>query len=186
QLGGQDHAHRGAVPPRGRRHPRGAHGPRRHDAVQGTELGAAGSDDPRLAQIRQGSQTHPRRPTPGDGRTLLRHPGFPMPGLIRCGSLKFCAEAAHPSHDAGPGAEAPPAEGSYMAPTQNTPARSARPARQRAILTVLDATAVSPRLVLIRLGGDTFDNIVSNDATDKYVKLLFADPAHGLVPPYDL
>src|SRR5699024_12646116 len=60
------------------------------------------------------------------------------------------------------------------------------PARQQAILTVLDVTGVSPRLVRIRLGGDTFDNIVSNDATDKYVKLLFADPAHGLVPPYDL
>ena len=73
-----------------------------------------------------------------------------------------------------------------MTTTQNTPARSARPARQQAILTVLDVTEVSPRLVRIRLGGDTFDNIVSNDATDKYVKLLFADPAHGLVPPYDL
>src|SRR5699024_3645609 len=60
------------------------------------------------------------------------------------------------------------------------------PARQQAILTVLDVTEVSPRLVRIRLGGDTFDNIVSNDATDKYVKLLFADPAHALVPPYDL
>ena len=73
-----------------------------------------------------------------------------------------------------------------MTTTQNTPARSARPARQQAILTVLDVTEVSPRLVRIRLGGDTFDNIVSNDSTDKYVKLLFADPAHGLVPPYDL
>src|SRR5690625_4311461 len=73
-----------------------------------------------------------------------------------------------------------------MTTTQNTPARSTRPARQQAILTVLDVTEVSPRLVRIRLGGDTFDNIVSNDATDKYVKLLFADPAHGLVPPYDL
>src|SRR5699024_4446986 len=85
-----------------------------------------------------------------------------------------------------PGAEGPLAERSYMTTTQNTPARSARPARQQAILTVLDVTEVSPRLVRIRLGGDTFDNIVSNDATDKYVKLLFADPAHGLVPPSDL
>src|SRR5699024_7698205 len=68
----------------------------------------------------------------------------------------------------------------------NTPARSARPARQQAILTVLDVTEVSPRLVRISLGGDTFGNIVSNDATDKYVKLLFADPAHRLVPPDDL
>src|SRR5699024_12324036 len=80
-----------------------------------------------------------------------------------------------------PGAEGPLAERSYMTTTQNTPARSARPARQQAILTVLDVTEVSPRLVRIRLGGDTFDNIVSNDATDKYVTLLFADPAHGLV-----
>lgn len=51
---------------------------------------------------------------------------------------------------------------------------------------MLETTEVSPHLVRIRLGGDTFDNIDSNDATDKYVKLLFADPAHGLVPPYDL
>src|SRR5699024_12638065 len=85
-----------------------------------------------------------------------------------------------------PGAEGPLAERSYMTTTQNTPARSARPARQQAILTVLDVTEVSPRLVRLRLGGDTFDNVVSNDATDKYVKILFADPAHGLVPAVDL
>ena len=73
-----------------------------------------------------------------------------------------------------------------MTTAPNTPERTARPARQQAVLTVLETTEVSPHLVRIRLGGDTFDNINSNDATDKYVKLLFADPAHGLVPPYDL
>ncbi|MGC3020279.1 siderophore-interacting protein [Brevibacterium sp. FAM 24630] len=74
-----------------------------------------------------------------------------------------------------------------MTTAPTTPERTARPARPQAILTVLDVTEVTPNLVRVRLGGDdTFDNITSNDATDKYVKLLFADPAHGLVPPYDL
>ena len=73
-----------------------------------------------------------------------------------------------------------------MTTAPNTPERTARPARRQAVLTVLETTEVSPHLVRIRLGGDTFDNINSNDATDKYVKLLFADPAHELVPPYDL
>jgi NADPH-dependent ferric siderophore reductase len=74
-----------------------------------------------------------------------------------------------------------------MTTAPNTPTRSARPARAQAILTVLEVTEVSPRLVRVRLGGsETFDNITSNESTDKYVKLLFADPAHGLVPPYDL
>lgn len=74
-----------------------------------------------------------------------------------------------------------------MTTAPSTPANSPRPARPQAILTVLDVTEVTPHLVRIRLGGgDTFDNISTNDATDKYVKLLFADPAHDLVPPYDL
>ena len=45
----------------------------------------------------------------------------------------------------------------------------------------------SPRnLIRIRAGGEGFDALNSNEATDKYVKLMFADPAHGLTPPYDL
>ncbi|MGO0604312.1 siderophore-interacting protein [Brevibacterium linens] len=73
-----------------------------------------------------------------------------------------------------------------MTSAPDSPERTARPVRQQAVLTVLETTEVSPHLMRIRLGGDTFDNIDSNDATDKYVKLLFADPAHELVPPYDL
>jgi NADPH-dependent ferric siderophore reductase len=74
-----------------------------------------------------------------------------------------------------------------MTTAPSTPANSARPARQQAILTVLNVTEVSPHLVRVRLGGgETFENIETNDATDKYVKLMFADPAHDLVPPYDL
>ena len=74
-----------------------------------------------------------------------------------------------------------------MTTAPNTPERTARPARAQAILTVLETTEVSPHLVRLRLGGDeSFDHITSNEATDKYVKLLFADPAHGLVPPYDM
>src|SRR5699024_6130567 len=95
-------------------------------------------------------------------------------------------EAAHPSHDAGPRSGRTPCrkvvhdhhtEHSRPQCTSGPPAgHPHRPRRHRG----LPAPRPDP------LGGDTFDNIVSNDATDKYVKLLFADPAHGLVPPYDL
>ncbi len=54
-----------------------------------------------------------------------------------------------------------------MTTAPNTSERTARPARQQAVLTVLETTEVSPHLVRLRLGGDTFDNIDSNDATDK-------------------
>lgn len=53
-------------------------------------------------------------------------------------------------------------------------------------MTVQEVAEITPNLIRIRVGGDGFDALSSNDATDKYVKLMFADPAHGLTPPYDL
>lgn len=71
--------------------------------------------------------------------------------------------------------------------TPTTPrSTSARPPRPQAVMTVQEVTEITPNLIRIRAGGDGFDAISSNAATDKYVKLMFADPAHGLIPPYDL
>ncbi|MDN5806389.1 MAG: siderophore-interacting protein [Brevibacterium sp.] len=64
--------------------------------------------------------------------------------------------------------------------------RAPRPPRPQAVLTVQEVNEITPNLIRIRVGGDGFDAISINEATDKYVKLMFADPAHGLTPPYDL
>ncbi|MCI4011518.1 siderophore-interacting protein [Brevibacterium sp. ZH18] len=53
-------------------------------------------------------------------------------------------------------------------------------------MSVQSVTEITPNLIRVRVGGDGFDELASNDSTDKYVKILFADPQHGLTPPYDL
>jgi NADPH-dependent ferric siderophore reductase len=62
--------------------------------------------------------------------------------------------------------------------------------RPQTVLTVQDARRLTPHLVRLRLGGEQFEAFherwAAKGATDQYVKLLFADPALGLVPPYDL
>ncbi len=58
--------------------------------------------------------------------------------------------------------------------------------RRQAVLTVLAREDLSPHLVRVVLGGPGFADLGENDHTDKYVKILFADPALGLEPPYDL
>ena len=65
-------------------------------------------------------------------------------------------------------------------------ARRARPARPQAVLTVLGREWLSPHMVRVTAGGDGFEALRMNDFTDKYAKLLFADPGLGLTPPYDL
>lgn len=76
-----------------------------------------------------------------------------------------------------------------------SPAHDARPARGRGVqhlLEVVGTEQLSPHLVRVHLGGDGFDAFVAGAdpeklaKTDKYVKLLFAKPELGLVPPYDL
>ena len=56
----------------------------------------------------------------------------------------------------------------------------------QAVLTVEDVEEISPDLIRVTAGGDGYDDFTDNPFTDKYVKVLFADPAHGLTPPYDL
>ena len=66
--------------------------------------------------------------------------------------------------------------------TQDQPRR----APEQAVLTVQQVEQVSPDLIRVTAGGDGYDAFRDNDSTDKYVKILFADPRHGLTPPYDL
>ncbi|WP_091228480.1 siderophore-interacting protein [Microbacterium sp. 3J1] len=61
-----------------------------------------------------------------------------------------------------------------------------RTSPSQAVLTVQEVEQVSPDLIRVTAGGDGYSAFVDNDSTDKYVKILFADPRHGLVPPYDL
>ena len=68
----------------------------------------------------------------------------------------------------------------------STTARPNRKNLAQAVLTVQEVERLSPGLVRITAGGDGYDAFTDNEFTDRYVKILFADPAHGLVPPYDL
>ncbi|MEV7799596.1 siderophore-interacting protein [Microbacterium foliorum] len=56
----------------------------------------------------------------------------------------------------------------------------------QAVLSVQHVEQVSPDLVRITAGGDGYEAFTDNVFADKYVKILFADPRHGLTPPYDL
>ena len=73
-----------------------------------------------------------------------------------------------------------------MSESTITPAARARPARPQAVLAVRHRDWVSPHTVRITAGGPGFDAVRLNDFTDKYAKIIFADPGLGLVPPYDL
>ena len=66
--------------------------------------------------------------------------------------------------------------------TQEQPRRTPT----QAVLAVQEVEQVSPDLIRITAGGDGYEAFNDNDFTDKYVKILFADPRHGLTPPYDL
>lgn len=61
-----------------------------------------------------------------------------------------------------------------------------RPARPQIILTVQETQRVSPELIRVVAGGPGFTDFRDNGYTDRYVKIMFADPAHELEPPYDL
>lgn len=61
-----------------------------------------------------------------------------------------------------------------------------RRAPSQAVLAVQAVEQVSPELVRVTAGGEGYEAFSDNIYTDKYVKILFADPRHGLTPPYDL
>ncbi|GAA1157789.1 siderophore-interacting protein [Ornithinicoccus hortensis] len=66
-----------------------------------------------------------------------------------------------------------------MPPQQRKP-------RRQTVLEVVAVERLAPHLVRIVAGGPNFADYEDNEHTDKYVKMLFADPALGLTPPYDL
>ncbi len=61
-----------------------------------------------------------------------------------------------------------------------------RPPRPQVVLEVVETIRLSPHLVRVRLGGPGMVAFTTNGFTDKYVKIIFAKPELGLVPPYDL
>ena len=61
-----------------------------------------------------------------------------------------------------------------------------RPARSQIVLSVVRTEWLTPRMVRVVAGGPGFDDLVSNDFTDKYTKVIFVKPELGLEPPYDV
>ena len=61
-----------------------------------------------------------------------------------------------------------------------------RPARSQAVLSVRSSRWLSAHTIRLTVGGPGFDAFRTNEYTDKYVKIVFVDPALGLTPPYDL
>ncbi len=87
----------------------------------------------------------------------------------------------------------PPAPGTGPMPpvAGPTPADAAVPVRTRVrgsqiVLEVLRVEWLSQSMVRIIAGGEDFDDFESNGAADQHVKLYFANPALGLVPPYEM
>jgi NADPH-dependent ferric siderophore reductase len=73
-----------------------------------------------------------------------------------------------------------------MSESTTSLAGRARPARPQAVLAVLGREQLSPHTVRITAGGPGFEALRMNEFTDKYAKIIFADPGLGLTPPYDL
>jgi NADPH-dependent ferric siderophore reductase len=73
-----------------------------------------------------------------------------------------------------------------MSESTTSPAGRPRQARPQAVLTVLHRERIAPHTVRITAGGPGFGSLRLNESTDKYAKIIFADPALGLTPPYDL
>ncbi|GAA1882956.1 hypothetical protein GCM10009715_31700 [Paeniglutamicibacter psychrophenolicus] len=87
----------------------------------------------------------------------------------------------------------PPAPGAEAVPPVAEPASDAAavPVRTRVrgsqiVLEVLRTQWLSQSMVRIVAGGEGFADFESNGAADQHVKLHFANPALGLVPPYEM
>ncbi|MDI3329465.1 MAG: siderophore-interacting protein [Micrococcus sp.] len=58
--------------------------------------------------------------------------------------------------------------------------------RGQVVMQVVETERIGEHVQRLTLGGDGFEDFRDNDCTDKYVKILFVDPALGLDPPYDV
>ena len=61
-----------------------------------------------------------------------------------------------------------------------------RRGRQQVVLEVVATERIGEHVQRLTLGGEGFEDFRDNAYTDKYVKILFVDPALGLEPPYDV
>ncbi|MFC7403804.1 siderophore-interacting protein [Georgenia alba] len=61
-----------------------------------------------------------------------------------------------------------------------------RPPKPQIVLEVQRVERLAPHLIRVVAGGPGFASYEHNACTDRYVKLLFADPELGLTPPYDM
>ncbi|MEV4899969.1 siderophore-interacting protein [Citricoccus sp. NPDC055426] len=68
-------------------------------------------------------------------------------------------------------------------PVRSRPPRQPKPP---VLMEVVATERLSAHLVRLTLGGPGFEVYQDRDATDKYIKLMFADPALGLSMPYDM
>lgn len=65
-------------------------------------------------------------------------------------------------------------------------ARVPRQPKPPVVLEVVGTERLGPHMVRLTLGGPGFAAYQDKDAVDKYIKLMFADPALGLEMPYDM
>ena len=61
-----------------------------------------------------------------------------------------------------------------------------RPPRPQTVLEVLRTEKLGPHLVRVYAGGPGFAAFQPNEFSDPYIKIFFAKPELGLVPPYDM
>ena len=81
-------------------------------------------------------------------------------------------------------------DGARDSATPVAPAGGDRPVRPQTVLEVVRTERLTAHMVRVVLGGEGFaefhERWAAKEATDQYVKLLFADPSLGLEPPYDM
>lgn len=70
--------------------------------------------------------------------------------------------------------------------TQPTPDTAPRAPRPQVVMEVVATQRINPHMVRLTFGGEGFKDFTDRPVTDKYIKLLFADPSLGLTPPYDI
>lgn len=61
-----------------------------------------------------------------------------------------------------------------------------RPERPQVVLEVINRVQISDHLIRLTFGGPGFKDFVDKDATDRYIKILFAKPELGLTRPYNM
>lgn len=85
----------------------------------------------------------------------------------------------------GPAAKPSPAP-AHLRPAEAAHSGRARTRGDQIVLEVLRVQWPSRSMVRVFAGGEGFADFESNGAADQHVKLHFANPALGLVPPYDM